>query len=158
MGVVTGASAKAADELATFQFVPMPDVLWITVGDNLAALRFYGVTVPFADAVIATLGIENGIEIRARRPALSGNAKDPPSAQALPGTAVSNAEEPPGRPISPNHSPHGTRRLSFVSSSFCNGAPTALPPLNPASSRSWGRDCGAESGAGVAGKWWGSVQ
>ena len=120
---------KLLTELATFQFVPMPDALWITVGDNLAALRSNGVTVPFADAVIATLGIENGIEIWARRPALSGNAKDPPSAQALPGTAVSNAEGPPGRPISPNQrTRHGTRRLSFVSSSFCNGAPTALPP------------------------------
>jgi predicted nucleic acid-binding protein len=55
-------------DLATFQFLPMPDALWITVGDNLAALRRNGITVPLADAVIATLGIENDIEVWARDP------------------------------------------------------------------------------------------
>jgi predicted nucleic acid-binding protein len=55
-------------DLATFQFVPMPDALWIKVGDNLATLRSNGVTVPFPDAVIATLGIENDIEVWSRDP------------------------------------------------------------------------------------------
>jgi predicted nucleic acid-binding protein len=50
---------KILADLATFQFVAMPDPLWIAVGDNLATLRSSGVTVPFADAVVATLGIEN---------------------------------------------------------------------------------------------------
>ncbi len=54
--------------LATFQFLPMPDALWINVRDNLAALRRNGITVPLPDAVIATLGIENDIEVWARDP------------------------------------------------------------------------------------------
>ena len=45
-------------DLATLQFLPIPDALWITVGDNLAALRSNGVTVPLPDAVIATLGLK----------------------------------------------------------------------------------------------------
>jgi predicted nucleic acid-binding protein len=30
---------KLLTDLASFQFVPTPDALWITVGDNLAELR-----------------------------------------------------------------------------------------------------------------------
>ena len=64
-----GASGqKLLADLATFQFVPMPDALWITAGDHLAALRRNGITVPLADAVVATLGIENDIEVWARDP------------------------------------------------------------------------------------------
>jgi predicted nucleic acid-binding protein len=59
---------KLLADLATFRFVPMPDALWITVGDNLAALRSSGITVPLPDAVIATLGIVNDIEVWARDP------------------------------------------------------------------------------------------
>jgi len=40
--------------------------LWDAVGDNLAALRTSGYTVPFADAAIATLGIHLGIDVWAR--------------------------------------------------------------------------------------------
>jgi predicted nucleic acid-binding protein len=54
--------------LAAFQVLPIPDTLWDTAGDNLAALRSRGVTVPLPDAVIATLGIENDIEVWARDP------------------------------------------------------------------------------------------
>jgi predicted nucleic acid-binding protein len=54
--------------LAPFHFVSLPDSLWDTVGDNLAALRSKGITVPLADAVIATLGIENDVEVWARDP------------------------------------------------------------------------------------------
>ncbi len=54
--------------LAAFQFVSIPDTLWDAVGDNLAALRSKGITVPLPDAVIATLGIENDIEVWARDP------------------------------------------------------------------------------------------
>lgn len=54
--------------LAPFQHVAIPDTLWDIVGDNLAALRSKGITVPFPDAVIATLGIEKNIEVWARDP------------------------------------------------------------------------------------------
>lgn len=56
---------KALDALAQ---VAQPDSLWDLVGDNLAALRARGITVPFSDAVIATLGIENDVEIWTRDP------------------------------------------------------------------------------------------
>jgi predicted nucleic acid-binding protein len=55
-------------DLARFQYMPMSDALWITVGDNLAVLRSNGITVPFPDAVIATLGIENDMETWSRDP------------------------------------------------------------------------------------------
>src|SRR5438128_4870501 len=55
---------KLLADLAAFQFVPIPDALWITVGDHLAALRSNGLTVPLADAVIAPLGIENDVEVQ----------------------------------------------------------------------------------------------
>ncbi len=51
------------NDLAAFQLAPMPDTLWIAVGDNLAALRSRGITVPFQDVVIATTAIENDIEL-----------------------------------------------------------------------------------------------
>src|SRR5688572_961879 len=50
---------KLLADLAAFRFLLIPDTIWIMVGDNLAALRANGITVPFADAVIATVGIEN---------------------------------------------------------------------------------------------------
>lgn len=52
--------------LSAFQQVPILDSWWDVVGDNLAALRASGITVPFPDAVIATVGIESDIEIWAR--------------------------------------------------------------------------------------------
>ena len=54
--------------LATFHQLLMPDDLWDTVGDNLATLRRKGITVPLPDAAIATLGIENDMEVSARDP------------------------------------------------------------------------------------------
>jgi predicted nucleic acid-binding protein len=54
--------------LATLHQVSIPDDLWDKVGDNLATLRKKGVTVPFPDAVIATLGIDNDLEVWARDP------------------------------------------------------------------------------------------
>jgi predicted nucleic acid-binding protein len=53
-------------DLAAFHFLSLPDALWIAVGDNLATLRSHGISVSLADPVIATLGIENGIEVWAR--------------------------------------------------------------------------------------------
>ena len=52
--------------LATFHQIPIPESIWEEVGDHLAALRMAGVTVPFADVVIATVAIANGIELWAR--------------------------------------------------------------------------------------------
>jgi predicted nucleic acid-binding protein len=43
-----------------------PDTIWDTVGDNLCTLRTQGITVPFPDAILATLGIVNNIEVWAR--------------------------------------------------------------------------------------------
>jgi predicted nucleic acid-binding protein len=54
--------------LGAFQQVPFAEPLWDLVGDNLAALRASGVTVPFPDAVLATLAIDNDIEVWARDP------------------------------------------------------------------------------------------
>ena len=44
------------------------DSLWDALGDNLAVLRESGITVPLADAIIATVGMENGIEVWTRDP------------------------------------------------------------------------------------------
>ena len=52
--------------LATFNQLAIPDSIWDSVGDNLAALRSKGITVPLPDAAIATLGIDNNLEVWAR--------------------------------------------------------------------------------------------
>jgi predicted nucleic acid-binding protein len=54
--------------LQPFHYVPLPESCWDRVGENLAVLYGAGVSVPFADAVIATLGIENNVEVWARDP------------------------------------------------------------------------------------------
>jgi predicted nucleic acid-binding protein len=53
-------------QLAGFPLVPIPDSVWTAVGDNLAILRSRGATVPFQDAVIASLALVNDIEVWAR--------------------------------------------------------------------------------------------
>jgi predicted nucleic acid-binding protein len=55
--------AKLVAALGMFGQVSIPDSLWDEVGDNLAALRAAGVTVPFADVVISTVAIVNDIEL-----------------------------------------------------------------------------------------------
>jgi predicted nucleic acid-binding protein len=52
--------------LNSFPPQPIPDSIWDTVGDNLHALRAGGLTLPFADAVIATVAITNDIELWTR--------------------------------------------------------------------------------------------
>jgi predicted nucleic acid-binding protein len=54
--------------LARFNQALIPESWWDLVGDNLAALYARGVTVPFPDVVIATVGIANDIEVWARDP------------------------------------------------------------------------------------------
>jgi predicted nucleic acid-binding protein len=48
--------------LNAFHQVPIQDALWDTVGDHLATLRGAGISVSFADAVIATVAVEGGLE------------------------------------------------------------------------------------------------
>ena len=52
--------------LNAFHQVPIPDLLWDDVGALLAALRSGGVTVPFADALIATVAVSAGLEFWTR--------------------------------------------------------------------------------------------
>jgi predicted nucleic acid-binding protein len=52
--------------LNSFQQVSIPDNIWDPVGDHLASLRAAGLTIPFPDVVIITVGISNGIEVWAR--------------------------------------------------------------------------------------------
>jgi predicted nucleic acid-binding protein len=54
--------------LATFSQISIADAVWDAVGDSLAALRAKGITVPFPDVAIATLGIEHDLEVWARDP------------------------------------------------------------------------------------------
>lgn len=49
--------------LSIFGTVPIPDTIWSNVGRNLALLRSQGITVPFTDVVIATVAIDNGLEL-----------------------------------------------------------------------------------------------
>jgi len=49
--------------LNMFHSLSIPDTLWDRAGDNLAALRTAGVTVPFADVIITTLAIKNDVEL-----------------------------------------------------------------------------------------------
>lgn len=50
----------------TFHHIPIPDATWDAVGDNLSALRLKGI--PLADTIIATVGIENQVEVWSRDP------------------------------------------------------------------------------------------
>ena len=54
--------------LATFNHLAIPDSIWDDVGDKLAFLRSKGITVPLPDAVMATLGMENNLEVWSRDP------------------------------------------------------------------------------------------
>jgi predicted nucleic acid-binding protein len=49
--------------LSKFPQVGIPDDLWIDVGRHLSKLRRAGVTVPFSDAVVATVAIANDLEL-----------------------------------------------------------------------------------------------
>jgi predicted nucleic acid-binding protein len=52
--------------LVSFPKVVMPEPIWETVGQNLWTLRTSGVSVPFQDVVIATVAINNDIELWTR--------------------------------------------------------------------------------------------
>jgi predicted nucleic acid-binding protein len=57
---------KLAASLARFPQIAIPDAQWEAVGRNLWILRTKGITVPFPDVVIATVAIENDIELWTR--------------------------------------------------------------------------------------------
>ncbi|HEX7376307.1 MAG TPA: PIN domain-containing protein [Pirellulales bacterium] len=54
--------------LGTFRQLLIADSSWDVVGETLSSLYASGVTVPFPDAVIAALAIENRMDIWARDP------------------------------------------------------------------------------------------
>lgn len=49
--------------LNNFQKVLVAEAVWDRLGENLCHLRAAGVTVPFADALIAAIAIENELEL-----------------------------------------------------------------------------------------------
>jgi predicted nucleic acid-binding protein len=55
--------ARCAAVLSAFQRVTIPDTIWLPLGQNLFALRTSGTTVPFMDALIATVAIAQGLEL-----------------------------------------------------------------------------------------------
>jgi predicted nucleic acid-binding protein len=57
---------KLMAALDLFQSLALPEAIWDQVGDNLARLRASGVTVPLADAIIATVAMSSDIELWAR--------------------------------------------------------------------------------------------
>jgi predicted nucleic acid-binding protein len=54
------------DAVKDFEWVQIEDTIWHTVGINLNKLKKNGLTVPFQDAVIATLCIDKNIKIATR--------------------------------------------------------------------------------------------
>ncbi len=63
-----GERQRLTQFLGTFQQDSIPGSLWDRIGDTLAVLLAQGLTVPFPDAVIATVGTANGFEVWARDP------------------------------------------------------------------------------------------
>jgi predicted nucleic acid-binding protein len=49
--------------LAPFHTTPTPESIWDAVGGNLAVLGAHALTVPLTDMLIATLAIENDLEL-----------------------------------------------------------------------------------------------
>ena len=63
-----GDQQKLRQFLGAFQQITIPEPFWDATGETLAALNARGITVPFPDAVLATIGIGNSIEVWARDP------------------------------------------------------------------------------------------
>jgi hypothetical protein len=62
----TATRGKLIGLLDSLVQVSLPDSIWNSVGDNLSALQANGLTVPFPDAVIVTLGMHLVIEVWSR--------------------------------------------------------------------------------------------
>ena len=58
--------AKVLTLLNAFLPLSIADAVWDLVGDNLAVLRAGGLTIPFPDAVLASVAVANGIELWTR--------------------------------------------------------------------------------------------
>lgn len=58
--------AQLEAALAAIPDVPFPERFWDAAGANLYALRRAGVSVPFPGVLIATVALENGIELWTR--------------------------------------------------------------------------------------------
>jgi len=56
-------NAALTAALNAFRQESIPDDLWDVIGANLAALRRAGITVPFADAIVATLALHLDVEL-----------------------------------------------------------------------------------------------
>jgi predicted nucleic acid-binding protein len=54
--------------LGAFQQVATPEPMWDLAGDTLAMLYAGGITIPFPDALVATIAIANDLEVWARDP------------------------------------------------------------------------------------------
>jgi predicted nucleic acid-binding protein len=55
--------ARCLAALADFQRLPIPDTLWEAIGRNQSQLLAQGLTVPLADAAIATLALHLNVEL-----------------------------------------------------------------------------------------------
>jgi predicted nucleic acid-binding protein len=49
--------------LSPFHQIATPESIWETVGDNLAILAAQGLTVPLTDMLIATVAVNNNLEL-----------------------------------------------------------------------------------------------
>jgi predicted nucleic acid-binding protein len=61
-----GEISRISTCLNALQQIPLPENIWDRVGYYLALLRSAGFTVPFTDAVIATVAVENKIPLWTR--------------------------------------------------------------------------------------------
>lgn len=52
--------------LDNFFQIPIPDTIWDVVGDSGLSLRRSGLTIPFADVILATVAIDAGVELWTR--------------------------------------------------------------------------------------------
>ena len=57
---------KVLTLLNAFLPLSIADAVWDLAGDNLAVLRAGGLTIPFPDAVLASVAMANGIELWTR--------------------------------------------------------------------------------------------
>lgn len=62
----TAERQRLAVVLGTFSSLPIPEPVWDAVGDNIRALKRAGLTVPFPDVTVATVGIVYNVEVWAR--------------------------------------------------------------------------------------------
>lgn len=57
---------RLMNALAAFRHIVIADDIWDAVGDHAAELRRNGVTVPFGDAILATIAIREDVEFWTR--------------------------------------------------------------------------------------------